>query len=405
MKTLAIGLMSGTSLDGVDAALVEIGNEKSHIELKHAISVPYEPQVRQLLLDICDIRTATIDQICQLNAYVAVHFAKVVHTLMKESGVSTEDISFISSHGQTIYHIPENTGTNSWENAATLQIGDISYLSERTHLPVIGDFRPADMAAGGQGAPLVSYVDYILFTHDHKNRVAQNIGGIGNVTYLKANGKKEEVISFDTGPGNMVIDACIRKISNGEKTYDINGKIASQGTIDSQLIDELMNHPYLQKKYPKTTGREDFGEQFLESLWKKAQDKKLSHSDLVATITDWTAKTIAESYLAIERNENIKIDEAIISGGGAHNTYLLACIQKYVPHIEVITSDDVGIDIDQKEAIAFVMLGYDCINGMYNTIPSATGANHEVIMGKISCTQPESYEKVIQLIQSRKDLE
>src|SRR5699024_1754462 len=189
-------------------------------------SVPYEPEVRQLLLDICDIRTATIDRICQLNAYVAVHFAKVVHKLMKESKVSRKDVSFISSHGQTIYHIPESTGTNSWENAGTLQIGDISYLSELTNLPVVGDFRPADMAAGGQGAPLVSYVDYMLFTHKQKNRVVQNIGGIGNLTYLKAAGKKEEVVSFDTGPGNMVIDACIRKISNGEKTYDKGGKIA-----------------------------------------------------------------------------------------------------------------------------------------------------------------------------------
>src|SRR5699024_10893556 len=354
MRTLGIGLMSGTSLDGVDAALVEIGNHQTIVKLKHAISVSYEPEVRQLLLDICDIRTATIDKICQLNAYVAVHFANVVHKLLMEAKVSKKDVSFISSHGQTIYHIPESTGTNSWENAGTLQIGDISYLSELTNLPVIGDFRPADMAAGGQGAPLVSYVDYILFTHHQKNRVAQNIGGIGNVTYLRAGGKKEDVISFDTGPGNMVIDACIRKMTNGDKTYDEDGKIASKGTIDSQLIAELMEHSYLYKKYPKTTGREDFGEQFLERVWEKAQEKKLSHNDLIATITDWTAKTIAESYLEIEQNENIQIDEAIISGGGAHNTYLLASIQKYVPHIQVKTSNELGIDIDQKEAIAFV---------------------------------------------------
>ncbi len=402
LKILAVGLMSGTSLDGVDAALVELESSraKTKVTLKHAVSIPYEQTVRELLLAVCDVRTATVEQICQLNAYVAIHFANVVETLLDEAGVRTEEISFISSHGQTIYHIPKETGDASWDVAATLQIGDISYLSERTGLPVVGDFRPADMAAGGQGAPLVSFVDYLLFTHEEKNRVAQNIGGIGNVTFLQADGKEENVISFDTGPGNMVIDALMRKVTNEEKTFDQDGSLANIGTVDERLLDELMKHPYLSMSYPKTTGREDFGEQFVERIWVQALDMKIPHEDLIATVTEWTAKTIAESYREIEKREHVALDEAIISGGGAYNVYLLSRIQAYVPHIQVITSNEVGIHSDQKEAIAFALLGNECIRGMHNTLPSATGALHPVIMGKIAYTQQEAYEKIVQLMKS-----
>lgn len=407
MKTLAIGLMSGTSLDGVDAALVEIEGSgvDANVALKHAVSVAYKRDVRELLLDICDVRKATVERICQLDAYVAIHFAHVVETLLDEAAVRREDVSFISSHGQTIYHIPERTGDAPWDISATLQIGDISYLSELTGLPVVGDFRPADMAAGGQGAPLVSYVDYILFTHQENNRVAQNIGGIGNVTFLRARGGEEDVISFDTGPGNMVVDAMIRKITHGKESFDQDGSFAKTGTVDRVLLEELMEHPYVTTSYPKTTGREDFGEHFVEKVWAKSKKMGISHADLVATVTDFTAKTIAESYRSIEEREQVQLDEAIISGGGAYNSYLLERIQAYAPHIHVMISTEIGIHADQKEAIAFVMLGKASILGQHNTLPSATGATRPVIMGKIAYTQREAYQKIVQLITSQQLVE
>lgn len=391
--------MSGTSLDGVDAALIEIEGTytNTRIQLIESIFQPYCQDIRSNILKLSHPTTSSVDGICQMNAYLGKYYGYVVQLLLNKSKVPKEDIMFISSHGQTIYHLPEPQDTAEWNIASTLQIGDISVLAEETGLPVVGDFRPADMAAGGQGAPLMSYVDYILFQDSKKNRALQNIGGIGNVTFIPANGKEEDVISFDTGPGNMVIDAIVNKITNGMQTYDDKGLLASKGKVIPSLLNELMQHKYFSQKIPKTTGREQFDKDFIVDLWKKARSYKIKDVDLLRTVTNWTALTIADSYKQLEVQHGFKMDEVIVSGGGSRNITLLKQLQSYLPNVVIQTSTDVGINSDQKEAIGFAILGHECLNGMFNTLTSATGSSRKVIMGKVSFTQHEAYQKIKEL--------
>jgi len=403
-KCLAIGLMSGTSLDGIDVALVEIEDSKENFQVStiSTLSIPYSKDMREQLKSLCSPATANLDSICSMNMYLGKELGLAVNSLLEQSKVNSKDVSFISSHGQTIFHKPE--GSNVFGDVpGTLQIGDISVISETTGLPVVGDFRTADMAAGGQGAPLTSFMDYLLFKSKTHSRAVQNIGGIGNVTYLSRDASENDIKSFDTGPGNMVIDEVVTRITNGRQTFDQDGKIAASGTIQDAFLSSLMSHSYFQLQPPKTTGRELFNLEFVNKLMDEAQLLGLKNEDIVATVTSWTAKTIAESYINfIEINGEI-IDEVIVGGGGSYNPFLMKQLHKYLPTKKLFTHEDFNISSNFKEAITFATLGYRCLTGQFNQFPSATGAKQQVIMGKIAYTQPEAYNRLLSLRRSRNE--
>lgn len=387
---LAIGLMSGTSLDGIDAALVRI--ENNTFEIISSETGSYTEGEREILFDICSREKSDVATICAMNRFVGEKFAGVVNKLLDQSGFAAEEIAFISSHGQTIHHLPK-AGLQDWELPSTLQIGDISVLSERTNIGVIGDFRPADMAAGGQGAPLTSFADYVLFADKEKSRAIQNIGGIGNVTYIPANSEKSAVKAFDTGPGNLMIDELVFRMTDGKETYDKDGSLASSGHVNEQLLQRLMNEAYLREEPPKTTGRELFGRNYIDQLL--AENKMIQWEDLICTISEFTCQTIAYHY---ERYLG-KVDEVIIGGGGAYNSFIVDRLQTLLPKSKVYVHEDFGISSDLKEALAFVVLGYYGLRGECNVIASATGAQHSVIMGKMAATNTKSMSRMLGVLE------
>lgn len=397
MSKLGIGLMSGTSLDGIDAVLCRVNGTgfETELEVLDAYSISYTDAEKQKIMALCDEETARVDEITAMNFYLAEKFSEAVLQLVDQSDYSLKDIDFISSHGQTIYHLPDE-GKNEFQPKSTLQIGDISVISERTGLPVVGDFRTAEMAAEGQGAPLVSFLDYVFFKDEKKSRALQNIGGIGNVTYL-GRGDDQQLTSFDTGPGNMVIDEVVYRLSEKTLTYDKNGEWAAKGQVNNAFVDELMQHDYFSRKPPKTTGREVFGKAYVDGVMNRAEAMNLSADDLVASVTAWTAKTIANSYNDFILSANKPLDEVIVSGGGGHNETLLRFLQDDLPEQRVTTIDEFGISSDVKEAAAFVVFGYHFLQGKTNTIREFTNADHEVIMGKLSYTQPQAFEKVLSI--------
>ncbi|MDW0108881.1 anhydro-N-acetylmuramic acid kinase [Sporosarcina aquimarina] len=394
MSILAIGLMSGTSVDGIDAVLVEIkgSQENIEVEIKDSIETKYTLEERKELLRVSTEETSDLQSISSMNFYLGKKYGEVVNNLLKKSGYTFLDIHFVSSHGHTIFHQPYK-GSKTLDKANTLQIGDISAIADTTNIAVVGDFRTADMAAGGHGAPLTSYIDYLLFSNRDTSRVIQNIGGIGNVTYIPKNAKREQIVSFDTGPGNMVIDEVVFRVSDQKETYDKDGQYARKGKVNEDLMLFLNGHEYLQVKPPKTTGREVFGSHFVDQIFGKFGH--LDANDLIATVSDWTAVTITDSYKKFLISKGNELDEVVIGGGGSYNPYLLERIAYHLPDVKVGIHEDYGISSDLKEAMGFALLGYQCLKGEYNQLPSATGAEHSVIMGKISYTQPEAFDRMI----------
>ncbi len=260
--------------------------------------------------------------------------------------------------------------------ASTLQIGEASVIAERTGIPVVSDFRPRDIAAGGRGAPLVPYVDYLLFRHPRRGRVALNIGGIANITAIPPAARPDQVIAFDTGPGNMVIDALVAEHTGGKRKFDRDGRWRREGASTGRLLDRLLAEPYYRQRPPKTAGREQYGREFVERLLRT----KLPLPDLIATATALTAASVA---LGIRRFVPAPVDELIVSGGGAHNPVIMNHLAALLPGVAVATSSDFGIDIDAKEAIAFAILGYETWRRRPSNLPSATGARHAVVLGKV----------------------
>jgi anhydro-N-acetylmuramic acid kinase len=375
-KKLIIGLMSGTSVDAVDAALVEIRGKglNTKVNLVEFYKEPIPKKIKEDILKACSIEESSVELICKLNFEVGEVFAKAVLEICKSAGVSPEEIDLIGSHGQTIYHIPQNS---------TLQIGEPSVIAEKTGVITVADFRVRDVAAGGHGAPLVPYTEYLLYRNPNKTIALQNIGGIGNVTVIPRNGTINDVYAFDTGPGNMIIDAIVNEMTGGELEYDDEGKMAAKGQINEEMLKELLNHPYLKKEPPKTTGREEFGIEFSRQILKSYRDKGLKDVDILATVTYFTAKTISDSYkkwIMPKRD----VDQVIISGGGSYNKTLLNMIKEELKGIEVIIQEDLGYSSDAKEAIAFAILANETIYGNPNNLPRVTGASKPVVMGKIS---------------------
>ena len=370
-----IGMMSGTSLDGIDACLVDIKCQNNNFEFeicaKHTLD--YSEKIRKKIFDIANNHATTSD-ICNMNFVIGKLYAQCALELIEKNNIPRNDIDYIAAHGQTIFHITTPIATDNISTASTLQIGNISVISELTGIKTIGDFRSKDIVAGGQGAPLVPFADEIIFKKDIP-RAIQNIGGIGNVTILSPNC---ETFAFDTGPGNMLIDYYMKKLYN--MPFDKNGEIARTGKIDENWLNKLLNNNYYQLLPPKSTGRELFNDQYAEEMLLYAPKEK---QDVIATITALTAKTIANAYKDfVFPKTNIK--EVVLGGGGAYNQTLSSLLQKYLPDTIIKTHKHYDIDDKFKEALAFALLGFCTANDIPNNIPSCTGAKKRVIMGIIS---------------------
>ncbi|GAB6927302.1 anhydro-N-acetylmuramic acid kinase AnmK [Paenibacillus sp. JCM 10914] len=383
--TVVVGLMSGTSLDGIDAAIVRITGSgySATAELLHYYSKPYEPELRHQLRKLCSIDGSTSAAVCSMNAYLGSRFAEVVQEAVAAAGMQMKDIDLVSSHGQTIWHLPFPEPEVPYSAASTLQIGDISVIAKHTGKLTVGDFRPADMAVGGQGAPFAPYGDLILFRHPERGRLLQNVGGIGNCTALSAGADSADVLAFDTGPGNMVMDAVVHTLSAGRLSYDEGGRWAAQGSPHEGLLDEMMSHPYFQTLPPKSTGRELFGHHYAARFMEQARTRALPDADIVATATAFTARSIADGYSRFVFPK-YRIDEVIVTGGGAHNRTLLRMLDQRLPQQKVMTSRALGFDDDAKEAVIFALLGNDFMHGVPNNLPAATGAIRATVMGKLA---------------------
>jgi len=370
--------MSGTSADGVDVAITDIGPRG--VEVAAFGTVAYAASLRRRIFRLFDPETARIDDLCHLNVVLGEVFADALLRVCKRSGVRPGSIDLVGSHGQTVYHIPGGRCRGKRRVRSTLQIGEPCVIAERTGITTVADFRPRDVAAGGQGAPLVPYVDYLLFADKRTSRAVQNIGGIANVTYLPAGGGAEDVIAFDTGPGNMMIDRVAQRATRGKSHYDAGGRVAARGTVNEALLAELMRHPYLGRRPPKSTGREIFGTPFADAVYDRARARRTAPQDILATVTAFTAESIAAAY---RRHLPGSVDEVILCGGGARNRTLVRRLQRLLAPATVRRTDDFGLDADAKEAVSFAILAYETLRGRPGNLPAATGASRPVILGKI----------------------
>jgi anhydro-N-acetylmuramic acid kinase len=372
------GLMSGTSADGVDVAIIDFAIDA--VKVLAFDTYPYPPCVSKAISKLFSNEKSMVSDICHLNFAIGEVFADAVLKLCRKSRISINSIDLIGSHGQTIYHNPKGTRFGKLLLRSTLQIGEPCIIARRTGKTVVADFRPADIAAGGQGAPLVPYADYLLFSHKKKNRIVQNIGGIANLTWLKARADIKDVLAFDTGPGNMIIDHIANLITKGRYRYDVDGKIAAKGKVNARLLEKLMQHKFLKRRPPKSTGREEFGAAFSNRLYNTAAKAGLKPADILATVTAFTARSIIAAY---RRFLPLLPDEVILCGGGAKNKTLVKMLKEQIKPAKVLLTDDFGINTDAKEAISFAILAGQTIRGIPNNVPSATGAKTSVVLGKI----------------------
>ena len=411
-KKFVIGLMSGTSVDGIDAAIVEITGDglETQVDLIAFETFPFPSGVPQRILALCQPDTSRVDDICEMNFYIGHLFAEAVKHILQKSGMHASNIDLIGSHGQTIHHLPGDPSiiskTRSLERSgkriygkghetpnlshrtarnikkpSTLQIGEPAVIAHETGIPTIADFRVADMAAGGQGAPLVSYPDYLLFHNTTKTVGLLNIGGIANLTVLPANGTFDAVCAADTGPGNMCIDAVITEITQGTERYDQTGQRAAQGTPHQPIIDEWLKHPFFHLPPPKTTGREMFGHTYAMECLAACRPHQLSDNDCIATLTELTVQTIT-GYIAQFITEQNPMDVLYVSGGGVHNQTIMRRLGELLSDTSVEPVDNSGISADAKEAIAFAILANETLHGNAGNLPSATGASARKILGK-----------------------
>lgn len=380
-----IGLMSGTSLDGIDAAVVRVhgSGTETEVELLAFHCIGYDDELRERIKRLCGKEHSHVADLCTMNAYLGQRFAAAAREAAAVAGLPMEDVDLISSHGQTVWHQPEADSGEPWSVPSTLQIGDLSVIAKLTGRPVVGDYRPADMAVGGQGAPLTPYADYIFHRHDRIGRIAQNIGGIGNCTVLPAGVHADEVLAFDTGPGNMLIDQAVYRLSEGAQGYDKNGNWAAQGRVSEAWLSELLEHPYYAQKPRKTTGREMFGAEYATAWIQAGMERGLPAADIVATFTMLTVRTIASAYRDFIFPEH-DIHEVIVSGGGARNETMMRWLAAELPEQRVQRSDEVGLPVDAKEAIAFAVLANEFVHGIANQLPSVTGASRSTVMGKLA---------------------
>ena len=379
-----MGMMSGTSADGIDVALVRISGASPAITAKFEghHHVRFHASVREAILRLANGAPTTTAEISQLNFLVGEEFARAAIAACKRWRVALRQISLIGSHGQTIFHQGVAAGFLGRRVASTLQIGEPSIIAERTGVTTIGDFRPADMAASGQGAPLVPFVDYLLYRHARIGRVALNIGGIANLTVIAAGARPGQLFAFDIGPGNMVIDAIVETATRGRSHYDRDARLAINGKLIPALLSTLLKEPYLRKRPPKTAGREQFGRAYTEKILAWGKRHRASAEDLIRTATVFTSLSIADAVRRFVL-PRARVDELIVAGGGARNPLLMAQLAAALPEIEIVPASEFGIPAEAKEAFAFAVLAYEAYHGRANNLPPATGALHPAVMGKL----------------------
>ena len=397
---IVVGLISGTSADGIEAAVVELGGAPPALSwrlLKHQ-HASFAPALRDEILACFRPEHGTVDRLCALNFQIGETFARAALDVIASADLRADQVDLIGSHGQTLWHIPAGV------DASTLQLGEAAVIAERTGITTVSNFRTRDMAAGGQGAPLVPLLDVLLLSHATLTRAAQNIGGIGNVTYLPptnvhrqdAEGAEKNQnnslrslrlrgetmpFAFDTGPGNMLIDYAASRATNGALAFDRDGVLAARGRVDETILRELMQEPFLRAQPPKTTGRELFGAQYGAPVWERAKTRGRGDEDIVATLTAFTAHSIAQAYRDFLPQMP---DEVIVSGGGALNPVLMRMLRDLLAPARVATSDELGLPSEAKEAIAFAVLAYETWFQRAGNVPAATGARHPVILGSLT---------------------
>lgn len=374
---LTLGMISGTSLDGIDVAVCRINGhaQQAEIDLVAFDTVPYAPEIREELLNLYEDSANAIARICSMNVVIGNAFATAALRVLEANDLSPDEVVLVGSHGQTVWHQPE--AESDLIVPSTLQIGEASQIAAVLNCTVISDFRVADMAVGGQGAPLAAYLDWAMFSDAQVDRCVQNIGGIGNVTWVPANASIDGVIAFDTGPGNMLIDALVTRLTNGDQTYDADGAIGMNGTVNYELLNHLMTDRYLDIAPPKTTGREYYGSAMVESIL----EQHPLDAHLIATVTAYTAHSIADAY---RRWLPDLPDEVYVNGGGARNPLLMRMIADALDGIPVRATDELGITADGKEAVLLALMAHDSLAGYPTNIPGATGAKRAVGLGKVT---------------------
>ena len=388
---LVLGLMSGTSADGIDVALARISGAPPHLNTKllgHTSS-KFPPALRKEILRVAEQHPITAGELSQLNFRLGEVFADAALAACRKFRISPKRIGLIGSHGQTIFHQGKPAPYLGHATSSTLQIGEAAVIAARTGITTVGDFRPADIALGGQGAPLVPYADYLLYRHEKLGRVSLNLGGIANITVIPAAAKPQQIIAFDTGPANMLMDALVAHFTKGRQGFDKGGQLALKGRDIPLLNSQLLKEPYLYEPPPKSTGREYFGEEYLQKLLQLGRKYRAKPNDLIRAATWFTVVSVR---LAIELFvlPKTKVHQLIVSGGGANNPLIFSFLSEfYRPHgIEVLKSSHFGIPIDAKEAFAFALMAYETFHHRPSNLPSATGARGPAILGKISYAPP-----------------
>lgn len=385
---IVAGVMSGTSADGIDVALVRIQGRgfRSRLELLAHYQFPYPSEVRRAVLSAMNARSASVADLAQLNFLLGSLYADAVRAAQRRARVECE---LVGCHGQTLYHQGTAKSYIGRRITCTWQTGESAVIAARVGVPVVSDFRPADMAAGGKGAPLVPFLDYVFYRHRRYGRIVQNLGGIGNLTAIPPRATPEQVIAFDTGPGNMVIDAVTEHLF--DKPYDRNGRLAARGEPIERVLRELLRHPFFRQKPPKTAGREQFGREFVREFLRLC--RRADSNDIVATATALTARSIGIAVrrfvLPLVESEEAKparFRQLVASGGGTKNATLMRMIREELAplKIRVRTSDDLGLPSEAKEATAFALLAYQTWRRLPSNVPSATGAERPAILGKVS---------------------
>jgi len=386
---LVLGLMSGTSADAIDVALAKISGAPPHLsaQLLNHTSINFPQAIRKEILRVAEQQPISAGDLSQLNFRLGEVFAEAALTACKRFRIAKKKIALIGSHGQTIFHQGTPVPYLARPTASTLQIGEASIIAARTNITTVADFRPADIAQGGQGAPLVPYADYLLYRHPKLGRVSLNLGGIANITVLPANAKPTQVFAFDTGPANMLIDALVQHFTHGRQRYDKNASLAQTGRAIPALVNELMKDPYFRLAPPKSTGREYYGRAYVKNLLSAGRRHHAKPTDLIRAATIFTALSIVDALhrFVLPRH---KIHQLIISGGGARNPLVIAQLAAALPQIEIVPSAQLGVPEEAKEAYAFALMAYETFHQRPANLPSATGAQGPAILGKISYAPP-----------------
>jgi anhydro-N-acetylmuramic acid kinase len=381
---LVLGLMSGTSADGIDVALARISGAPPRVKarLLNHTAVKFPAQVRAEILRMAEQRAITAGELSQLNFRLGQLFADAAKTACKRFRVAVSSVDLIGSHGQTIFHQGRAVPYLGGRVASTLQIGEGAVIAAQTGVTTVADFRPADMAVGGQGAPLVPYADYLLYSDRKLGRASLNLGGIANVTVIPAGAAREKVFAFDTGPANMLIDALVAHFTRGRKKFDAGARMALAGRAIPALLNELMLDPYLKIAPPKSTGREYYGAAYVKRVLALGRRYGARPNDLIHCVTIFTALSVVD---ALNRfvTRKAKLDQLIVSGGGARNPLIMAQLAAALPGVEVLPSSRVGVPEEAKEAFAFALLAYESSHQRAGNVFSATGASGPAILGKI----------------------